>query len=165
MSVIDAMDRQAERKAAVSRTAVAYGWENPVTRVNATIDPHWTNSVTKNEDGQLIYMFSERADRAIVVFAVEQFAGRSLNEYVRAFQKGTAANMKLDDGGRFFERNKRPMWQSSGRMVEDSSNRVTVQVVQNGSSFWRVVTVQAMPHDYSDKMVNELQGALWGTVQ
>ena len=56
-------------------------------------------------------------------------------------------------------------WQGNGSVVDITSNRLNVQVVQIGSAFWRVVTIQTMPYDYSDALVGQLHAALWGTVK
>ncbi len=101
----------------------------------------------------------------MVILGVEQAPGYALDDYVSAFQKSTATTMHFSDGGRFFEREGRHTWQGNGSMVDSTSNRLNVQVVQIGSAFWRVVTIQTMPYDYSDALVGQLHAALWGTVK
>jgi hypothetical protein len=88
-----------------------------------------------------------------------------LDDYVRAFQESTVANMRFSDGGRFFERDGRQAWQGSGSMVDSTNNRLNVQVVQVGPTFWRVVTIQTMPYDYSDALVGQLHAVLWSTIR
>lgn len=165
MAVLNSMEQTAQREAILSTAQENYSWENPLTRLNAKIDSRWKHSAQANDDGQQIYMFSERADRAVVILGTEQAPGYALDEYVRAFQKSTAANMRFSDGGRFFERDGRQIWQGSGSMVDSTSNRLNVQVIQFGSAFWRVVTIQTMPYDYSDALVEQLHAALWSTVK
>ncbi|WP_124950089.1 hypothetical protein [Sulfuriferula thiophila] len=105
-------------------------------------------------------MFSEQANQATVILAVETVSGYSLDDYVSAFQKSTVANMRFSDGGNFFENN----WHGSGSVV-NNSNRLNVDVLQLGSVFWRIVTIQTMPYDSSDLLVNQLQDELWSTVK
>jgi hypothetical protein len=80
-------------------------------------------------------MFSERADRAVVILGVEQAPGYGLDDYVSAFQKSTVTNMHFSDGGRFFEKNRHQTWQGTGSMIDSTSNRLNVQIVQIGSAF------------------------------
>lgn len=109
-------------------------------------------------------MFTERADRAVVILGVEHAPGFTLNDYVQAFRKSTAENMRFADGGRYFEKSGQQTWQGSGDMIDSTSNRLNVQVVQVGDDFWRVVTIQAMPYEYSEQLVTQLQAELWSTV-
>lgn len=165
MVALNSMEQTAQHEAILSTTQENYSWENPLTRLNAKIDSRWKHSAQANGDGQQIYMFSERADHAVVILGMEQALGYALDDYVLAFQKSTVANMRFSDGGRFFERDGRQVWQGSGSMVHSTSNRLNVQVIQFGSSFWRVVTIQTMPYDYSDALVGQLHTALWSTVR
>lgn len=165
MGVLTSMEQSAEREAILNKAQESYSWENPLTRINAKIDSKWKHSVQPNNEGQQIYMFSERADHAALILAVEQVPGFTLDGYVSAFQSSTATNMRFMDGGRFFERDGRQIWQGFGSMVDTPSNRLNVQVVQVGSAFWRIVTIQTLPYDYSDQLVRQLDIALWGTIK
>jgi uncharacterized RDD family membrane protein YckC/dihydrofolate reductase len=165
MAMLNTMEQTAQREAIVSSTQQNYSWENPLTRLNTKIDSSWKHAVQQNDDGQQIYMFSERAGRAVVILGVEQVPGYALDDYVRAFQESTVANMRFSDGGHFFERDGRQAWQGSGSMVDSTNNRLNVQVVQVGPTFWRVVTIQTMPYDYSDALVGQLHAVLWSTIR
>jgi len=163
--VLNTMEQTAPRDAISDTAQEYYSWENPLTRINAKVDSKWKHSVQPTDDGQQVYMFSERADRAVVILGREQAPGYALDDYVRAFKKSMAANMRFSDGGRFLERDGRPIWQGAGSMVDSTSNRLNVQIIQVDSSFWRVVTIQTMPYDYSDALVEQLHAALWSTVE
>lgn len=164
MAVLNSMEQAAQREVILSSTSENYSWENPVTSVSAKIDSSWKNAAQPNADGQQIYMFTERADRAVVILAVENAPGFTLDEYVQAFRKSTAANMRFADGGRYFEKSGKQTWQGSGDMVDSTSNRLNVQVVKVGDDFWRVVRIQTMPYEYSEQLVTQLQAELWSTV-
>lgn len=164
MAVLNGMEQAAQREAILSSTSDNYSWVNPVTGLGAKIDSRWKNSAQPNADGQQIYMFTERADRAVVILGVERAPGLTLDDYVQAFRRGTAANMRFSDGGLYFVKSGKQAWQGSGEMVDAGSNRLHVQVVQVGDDFWRVVTIQAMPYAYSDGLVTQLQESLWKTV-
>lgn len=142
-----------------------YTWENPVTRLNAKIDSRWKYTSQTNDDGQQINMFSERTDHAVVILVVEQAPGYTFDDYIRAFQKSTAANMRFSDDGVFFEKGGRQIWQGTGSQIDNTSNRLNVRIMQIDSAFWRVITIQTMPYGYSDPLVVPLQDALWGTVK
>jgi len=165
MAVLTSMEQAAQREAILNAAQDNYSWENPVTRIDAKISSNWKHAAQSNEEGQQIYMFSERTDHAVVILGTEQAPGYALDDYVRAFQKSMANNMRFSDSGRFFERDGRHTWEGSGSMIASPSNRLSVQVVQVGSAFWRVVTIQTMPYDYSDAMVRQLHGVLWSTVK
>ena len=165
VAVLNTMEKKAQSEAILSTAQKNYSWENPHTLLSANIDSRWKHSAQSNADGQQIYMFSEQADRAVVILGVEQGTGYALDDYVRAFQKSMATNMLFSDGGHFFQKDGRQTWQGNGSMVDSTSNRLNVQVVQIGSAFWRVVTIQTMPYDYSDPLVEKLKVALWGTVK
>lgn len=141
-----------------------YSWENPFTRLSASIDPRWKYTVQPNTSGHLTYLFTEQTGRAVVALGMQRLPGALLDEYVREFQKDVP-NMRFSDGGRFFEKDGRPTWQGSGSMVDSTGVHLQVQVAQVGSAFWRVVTIQSMPYDYSDQLVSQLQIALWSTVK
>lgn len=165
MAVLRGMEQTAQREATLNRALQDYSWENPVTRRIAKIDSRWKHAAQLNPEGQELYVFSEQTDRTVVILGVENAPSYTLDDYVRAFQKGTAASMRFSDGGRFFQRDGIPTWEGSGRMAESTSNRLHVQVVQVGPRFWRVVTIQAMPYDYSDAFVAKLRAAVWATVE
>jgi hypothetical protein len=164
MAVLNSMDQATQREAILSSTSENYSWVNPVTSLSAKIDSRWKNSTQQNTDGQQIYMFSERADRAFVILGVEHAPSFTLDDYVQALRKSTATNMRFSDGGRYFEKSGKQAWQGSGEMVDTTSNRLHVQVVRVGNDFWRIVKVQTTPYEYSDHLVTQLQDDLWKTV-
>lgn len=165
IAVLNRMEQTAQRNAISDAAQEYYSWENPLTRINAKVDSTWKHSVLPTDDGQQVYMFSEPADRAAVILGVEQAPGYSMDDYVRLLKKSNAANMRFSDGGRFFERDGRHAWQGAGMMMDSTNNRLDVQIIRVDSSFWRVVTIQTMPHDYSDALVEQLRTALWSTVE
>jgi serine/threonine protein kinase len=165
MMALTSYEQQMEREAVVLRHQPHYAWENPITGASARIDPQWSYSVELNDEGDEIYMFAERLDRAFVLMGVEHVPDFSLHEYVEAFMLGTADNMRFVDGGRFGRRKGRSTWQGTGSFIDLGANRLHVEVAQTGVLFWRVVTIQTIPYDYSDALVDDLQNALWSTLQ
>lgn len=165
MAVLNSMEQAAQRDAILNYSQNDYSWENPTTKISAEIESSWKHSADKNEDQQEIYMFNEIADKAAVVFAVENAPGFTLQEYVGAFRKSTASNMRFSDGGRFFQKNGLNVWVGTGSMVDSGTNRLTVEIRQHGSEFWRIVTIQVMPYNYSDNLTQKLSSSLWSTVK
>jgi hypothetical protein len=141
-----------------------YSWVNPITGLSAKIDSRWKNSLQPNAPGQQIYMFTERGEHAALVLGVEQMPGFTLLDYVQAFRESAVVDMRFVDDGRYFERLGQQLWQGSGSMVTNPNNRVDIQIIQAGDNFWRVVTTQTLPYDYSDPLVAQLQAELWNTV-
>jgi uncharacterized RDD family membrane protein YckC len=165
MVVLNGMEKKAERNALLSSVSQDYSWENPITRLNAKIDSQWKNATQQNADGETVYIFSERTDHAEVILGTEHASGYTLDDYARAFKKSTSANMHFSDGGRFFERSGRQIWEDAGSMANSTSIRLKVRIIRFGSVFWRVVTIQAMPYGYSDSLVEQLHAALWSTIR
>ena len=165
MAILNSMEQAAQRDAILNYSQNDYSWENPATKISTEIESNWKHSASKNEDQQEIYMFNEFADRAVVVFAEENAPGFTLQDYVAAFRKSTASNMRFSDGGRFFQKQGVNAWSGTGSMVDSGTNRLTVEIRQHGSEFWRVVTIQVMPYAYSDDLVQKLSSSLWSTVK
>lgn len=164
MTALNRIEQAAQRDAILSSASETYSWANPITGVSTKIDSRWRNSAQPNADGQQIYMFTERADRAGVILGIEHAPGFTLDNYVQAFRKSTVSNMRFADGGRYFETSGKESWQGFGAMLDSTSNRLDVQVVKVGDTYWRVVTIQTMPYAYSDQLVTQLQAELWGTI-
>ena len=162
MAALNYIERDAQREARLNSSEESYSWENPVTRISATINSRWKCSAQTDDDGH-IFTFTEPTDHAILVLAVEEIPGYSLADYVQAFRKA-ATDMHFADDGRLSEADRFPSWQVSGKMVDAGTNRVNVQIWQVGSAFWRTLTVQVMPYAYSDPFVNDLKIALWATI-
>jgi hypothetical protein len=100
-----------------------------------------------------------------VILGVEQAPGFSLADYVREFRKGTADNMRFSDEGRFTDRDARGTWRVSGNTTDSVTNRLGVEILRVDSAFWCVIIVQEQPYDYTDALVEQLQGAIWTTVK
>jgi uncharacterized RDD family membrane protein YckC len=140
-------------------------WQNPLTQLTATIDSNWTNSVQTNADGQLVYVFGDRAERATVIFGREQIPAVSLFRYVDAFKTGTARSLRFSNDGRFFTQDGRQAWQGIGTPADSIYDRLNVEVVETASGFWRLVTIQRPPFTSTDVLVSQLQTALRSTIQ
>ena len=141
-----------------------FSWENPQTMSRAQIDPVWKYNLEYNEDGQEIYVFYEISDRAFVVMGFEDSHETILSDYVWWFRLSTDEHMSFSDGGNYFQIRGYSGWEASGLLKGAGANRLNIRIVQTGSRFWRIVTVQSMPYSYSDEMVSSLENDLWNTV-
>lgn len=164
MSVLNMMDKEADREALMSSNQKQYSWVNPATGKSAKIDSKWKFSTTKVNNGMPTYVFNESAGYAFVILAMERFPGYSLNEYAQGFRKGTSSTMSFSDGGRIMMVGGRQAWEASGEMLSIDNNRLRVQISQFDTTFWRVVSVQTIPYAYTNEMVDKLKASLWSTL-
>lgn len=155
---LNVWDKQMEAR---DRARKDYVWNNPETGRAASIAGRWTYKPHTNADGQLVHMFTEQTDKALIVLGVEHAPRLGLGDYVRAVQTNSASDMQHADPGRFTDSE---TWTSTGTMVASSSNRFSIEVRRLGPRFWRVVAIQAPPYDYSDGHVNLISKELWKTV-
>ena len=150
----------------INRAQQDYSWENPITRLDAKIDSRWKHSTELVDGGVQAHLFTEPTDRAMVSLLMENGPGYTLHDYVLGVKMGFAARGLFVDDGRFSERDGRQTWEGSGSMVQkNASIRINAQVVQIGSVFWQVRTIQNSPYDQSDALVAQLRAALWSTVK
>jgi uncharacterized RDD family membrane protein YckC len=166
MGYLNNMENASQRDS-IRKRQESYFWENPTTQVRASVEANWKHSTQTNEEGQRVYVFNELTNHAVIILAEEMSSGNfTLDDYVRAFRNASKANMSFSDEGRYFIKYESPAWQCLGRMTNvNNANRLSVQIVQRGASFWRTVSIQTMPYDYSDAMAKELQSALWSTIR
>lgn len=164
MAVLNFQGKEAEREATRVAVAKSYSWVNPVTNVSATIAPQWKYSSVDNPDGQNIQTFTESTGYAIIVFGVEYANALALHDYATAFQQSNAKRMSFVDGGKFSEHGGIAYWEAMGTVPDVAGTRLHVRVIQVGGAFWRQVTIQSKPFDYSDPLLEPLQSALWRTV-
>ncbi|MFD0913146.1 RDD family protein [Methylophilus luteus] len=146
-----------------SGVAANYHWINPVTNNRATINSIWGSSEKKNPEGQTFYMFTEQAQHAVIVFAVEEVPGITLEQYVQVFIHNASQNMQFWNGGTYDLKGVNQRWQGWGAMLDDKNNRFRVELIHNEDRVWRIVSIQSRPYEYSDAMVDKLKSELWKT--
>ncbi|CAG4909185.1 Chaperone protein DnaJ [Paraburkholderia saeva] len=142
----------------------AYTWTNPATTASAKIDGIWKLSVTHAEDGQPLYTFTEASGHAAIVFAREVIPDAGMNTYVPAYVKHNAAKTPFMAPGVREKVDGHDSWSAEGHLATNADVRTRVEVRQIGFSFWRVVTVQALPYTYTNDAAATLRQQLWGTV-
>lgn len=161
---LNALSNEAEREAAKIAVAKSYKWVNPFTNISATIAPQWKYSSADNVDGQKTLIFTEYTEHAMVVFGVEYSNTLTLNDYAVAFMQNTSKSMSFNDGGQIFEHGGRTYWDATGTMLDVAGTRLHVRVTKVDGAFWRQVTIQSKPFDFTDPLLEPLQSALWRTV-
>lgn len=162
LKVLDSQEKESYRKATSEPT---FAWINPVTKVRVKLDSKWNYAVAKDNAGVDMYTFKEWTNRAIAVVAMEKVPDATLGDYAKAFQKNNETKMAFTDGGTFSEKNGHQTWEASGTIVHDNTNRLHVEVVQIGTVFWRVLTVQSMPYVYTEPLVSKVEAALMTTIK
>lgn len=154
-------------KATQSKNTEYSYWKNPVTSVSAKIDSSWVRSMHSDANGQQTYMFTEKADRALLILGVQNVPGFTLEQYVEAFKQDVSGSMQISGYNSYYHENGRDVWRGTGRSVggegELDSRVVDVQIVKLGDDFWRIVTVQGI-YKHTDYAVKLLQAGLWSTV-
>jgi uncharacterized RDD family membrane protein YckC len=152
------------REVQASLAQPAYTWTNPATSASVKIDGIWKLSVTDAGDGQPLYTFTEASGHAAIVFAREVIPDAGMNTYVPAYVKHNAAKTPFMAPGVRERVDGHDSWSAEGHLASNADVRTRVEVRQIGSSFWRVVTVQALPYTYTNDATAALRQQLWGTV-
>ena len=141
-----------------------YYWQNPITKFDALINGDWKNKFDKNDDGQTIYTFTDNSNRTLVVFALEDIDNASLNQYVDLLKIGVENDMIFSDGGLYLQREGYETWECFGTLKSIKESLLHVEIRKNGSNFWRIVSIQNRPYDYTQEKVEQLKFQLWKTI-
>jgi hypothetical protein len=124
--------------------AKSQAWTNVVTGKTVQLPPAWIPTTQKNDDGDRLDVFSAPMQGVYVIFAKEDTNNRlSLQDYAAAWQRAVASAMTLEPTSSSVSMDGKPVWQGSGHMVADHSQRVLAFLAQRGSQVWRVIIVGA----------------------
>lgn len=139
-----------------------YSWVNPITGKGAIIDSKWKISAQKNEVGDTVHTFSNEESRAAVIMAAEYYAGLSLLDYVSGLKENMTAEVKYNDGGKYYAgKHGEFVWDGSGSIADIERSKIDIKVVLVGDKFWRVIAIQFKPDNSS---IEAIQNSLWKTV-
>jgi hypothetical protein len=164
IAVLNVLEMAANREAVARSFRPNVTWTNPATHISVQIDSIWKASVQQTPAGEIMHVFTEPMDRAIVIFAVESIPDLTIQQYVEAFKQSASENVKFVELGQFSSEERSDAWQGYGTMIDVDSNRYHAHIFRSRQNFWRLVTVQAQPYDYSDKSVADLKKSLFRTV-
>ncbi|SDI29279.1 J domain-containing protein [Paraburkholderia phenazinium] len=145
-------------------TGASFAWTNPVSHASVNIDSIWTLAVTQSDKGQPIYTFTEGSGRAAIVFAREDLPDVGFDKYIPAYLHNNAATMPLGAPGNRETIDGHESWSADGHLIAFPATRTHVELRHIGSSFWRLVTVQAQPYEDSDDAARTLKARLWSTL-
>lgn len=138
-------------------------WQNPVTRHSIRIDPRW-QITTRSSRGQTDYLFSDGEQRMFAKLTMERGRGLSLPEFADLIRQKTAPDIKLHDAGSFGARDGRETWEAEGHLADRPDLLLRVQLAQEGSAFWQVITLRSTTDTGADEMLSTLKTQLWKTV-
>jgi hypothetical protein len=144
--------------------ATSITWTNPVTHASARVDGIWKLSVTGAENGQPVYTFTEANGSAAIVFAHEDLPGVGFSKYIPAYIRNNAATMPLGAPGIRETVDGHESWSTDGHLIADPSMKTHAELRHIGSSFWRLVVVQAQPYEATDDATRTLKAQLWATL-
>jgi hypothetical protein len=139
-------------------------WTNPVTHASVNIDGIWKLSVTGAETGQQVYTFTEANGSAAIVFAREDLPDVGFNRYIPAYIRNNAATMPLGAPGIRETIDGHESWSTDGHLIAAPSMKTHAELRHIGSSFWRLVVVQAQPYEETDDATRTLKAQLWATL-
>jgi hypothetical protein len=159
------IDQELQRNSPRSQDVGSQSWRNPITDVSTQIDSVWIPSEQLNPDGQILYIFQENLNRALVVVGFEDVADDVAFEvYVEGILRANSANMNFPDGGVFSSEAELTAWQATGSLLEAPGNRVEMKIVRVGDVYWRLISIQAAPHANTDTLVERMQMQIWETI-
>ena len=162
-----ALHRRAEAQLASSAAQPAgasFAWTNPVSHASVDVDGIWKLAVTQSDKAQPVYTFTELSGRAAIVFAREDLPEVGFDKYIPAYLHNNAAAMALGAPGTRETIDGHESWSTDGHLIAFPSTRTHVELRHIGSSFWRMVTVQAPPYEDSDDAASTLRARLWSTL-
>lgn len=165
-SVLKEVDRRDTQTALQETVQGTYQWTNPITGAVATVSAKWHVTPGANNTIQAsTYSFSEITDKAHVIFGYEAApSSLDIGEYVGLLKRSLNDQINFSSNASFFVRDNVDMWTSSGVSKADTSIIFQVTVRKGLNGYWRTVTVQAKPYDYSTDMIEKLEASLFATV-
>jgi hypothetical protein len=130
-----------------------------------TIDGSWTYETKQNNQNENYYEFSNSQGSIVVVFGNEiESENSSIGDYIKAFRSANASRMSFSDAGTYSTFGNQPSWAGTGILSSSPTYRLSVKIVQYGSSFWRQVVLNSTSSTAADTNLAKLQDALWSTL-
>lgn len=162
---LNKVGEEQEQRSKAAQAESSFVWLNPVNQVPVDISSRWAHSTQSNAEGEEIHSFTEPLNRAAVALGKEDMPNDvGLRLYVYAYTKSNATEMVFDGEGVSGNVRGLPSWVLTGHMASDTSNRLEVEIIKDGSRYWRIVSIQSPPHDYTKSSVDELRRALRSSI-
>jgi hypothetical protein len=111
-----------------------------------------------------VYTFTEANGSAAIVFAREDLPDVGFNRYIPAYIRNNAATMPLGAPGIRETIDGHESWSTDGHLIAAPSMKTHAELRHIGSSFWRLVVVQAQPYEETDDATRTLKAQLWATL-
>ena len=138
-------------------------WTNPITFAEVQVPAGWVPAAQTNEQGQAVYTFTSPRENLIVVFGKEDLSGISGGAYAQAFPYAVKASMKLAPTSAQPPLNGRNRWTTSGYLVADFTQAVSVTIVQHDKQMWRTVAVRLNSLNPDTESYQVLQARLFSS--
>ena len=139
-------------------------WKNPETGVIISISPEWTVTVAENDYGGTYYQFLSSTQHAMLVLGAETLETGEISDYVTLFREGTKASMQFTGPQEYSRTNQQEAWVGSGILVGSPGLKLSAEIRDYGSEFWRVIVLQDKPYDFTDEIVDGLKRELWKSI-
>lgn len=158
MGLLKSEENRMEADAVRAATAKPYQWVNPVTGMSVAVAGQWKLGSMAGDKEVQLPTFTTRTDRAVVMLGHETFPDVTMHMYIQALMTNLSKTIQFADGGIADTRAGRPTWILTGHLIGmPSDSKVRVHVYQVEGTFWRVVSFQSPPFDYTEKEVTELR--------
>lgn len=158
MGLMKSEENRMEADAIRAATVKPYQWVNPVTGMSVAVAGQWKLGSMAGDNGAQLPTFTTRTEHAVVMLGHETFPDVAMHRYIEALMTNLSNTIRFADGGIADTSAGRPMWILTGHLIGmPSDSKVRVHVYQVEGTFWRVVSFQSPPFDYTEKEVTELR--------
>jgi uncharacterized RDD family membrane protein YckC len=158
IGLLKSEETKMEAEAIRTATAKPYQWVNSATGMRVMIAGHWKLGSMAGEKGVQLPTFTTHADHAMLMLGHESFPDVTMHNYIQALMDNLSKTIRFADGGIADTNSGRPTWILTGHLIGmPSDSKVRVHVYQVEGTFWRVVSIQSPPFDYTEKEVTELR--------
>jgi uncharacterized RDD family membrane protein YckC len=140
-------------------------WKNPITDLAITIPPDWALDTRLVDKKDIVYKFDYYNQSMTAVLGVDQVKDLAFANYLRAFVQSNKNAMKFGDAGINMVINGNNYWKGVGSLDGLNGSRLTVEIIQIGPRFWRVVTAESNPTRSSWAAAKYMSRTLWESVR
>lgn len=140
-------------------------WKNPITDLAITIPPDWALDTRLDDKKDILYKFDYYNQSMTAVLGMDQVKDLAFANYLRAFVQSNKNAMKFSDAGINMVINGNNYWKGVGSLDGLNGSRLTVEIIQIGPRFWRVVTAESNPTRSSWAAAKYMSRTLWESVR
>jgi hypothetical protein len=121
-----------------------YFWTSPFTQKTILIDTSWDYSFLKDARGQNIARFQDKSNRIVVELSEDALVDPSLNTFVNytgQMQQALGRQALFSGTGTLVNEGGNPHWSQIGRLTQDSTHDLQIDIFQRNARVWRIVSV------------------------